>query len=274
MISRDNDTGAAYDVDGASISDTSVCSWRVLDLLGSPLSFPASLLQNVCPHVDLWCCQTEELPSGTLRDTRLLELLSPEERKQHADLRFQPHRELYLATHLLARTVLSQYVDIPPEQWQFWKDRWGKPHISLETKVPRGAGELFFNLSRSGSLAVCGVSHTAPLGVDVEDGARDLDAGELAHYILNPVELSDFLRTPETQRKALLLRYWSLKEAFARAVGLGLTLEPNSISFGGISGGTQPSLRFSGGFGETHLWHFRSLLLFNRYLAAIAIGPA
>lgn len=88
----------------------------------------------------------------------------------------------------------------------------GKPYLE---NYPR----IHFSLSHSGSWAVCAVGD-APLGVDVELPRCTMD---IAKRFFRPEEL------PKTENKDHLLRLWTAKEAFLKAIGTGLTLSPDSF---------------------------------------------
>lgn len=88
----------------------------------------------------------------------------------------------------------------------------GKPYLE---NYPH----IHFSLSHSGSWAVCAVGD-APLGVDVEQPRCTM---EIAKRFFRPDEL------PETEDKDHLLRLWTAKEAFLKAIGTGLTVSPDSF---------------------------------------------
>ena len=88
----------------------------------------------------------------------------------------------------------------------------GKPYLE---NYPH----IHFSLSHSGSWAVCAVGD-APLGVDVEQPRCTM---EIAKRFFRPDEL------PETEDKDFLLRLWTAKEAFVKALGRGLTVPLDSF---------------------------------------------
>ena len=88
----------------------------------------------------------------------------------------------------------------------------GKPYLE---NYPH----IHFSLSHSGSWAVCAVGD-APLGVDVELPRCTMEIGK---RFFRPEEL------PETEDKDHLLRLWTAKEAFLKAIGTGLTVSPDSF---------------------------------------------
>ena len=84
--------------------------------------------------------------------------------------------------------------------------------------------ELHFNLSHSGSLALCALSD-APVGVDIEV-LRPRREG-LAQRILSPEELAWYQNHGEDP--AVLLTLWTRKEALCKKNGTGLTFPVRDI---------------------------------------------
>lgn len=82
-----------------------------------------------------------------------------------------------------------------------------------------------FNISHSGSLAVC-VVDSEPVGVDVE---TIHDYGEaVARYCYQPAEL-DWLSQADDAARAFT-RLWVRKESYIKLTGTGLSREPRSFS--------------------------------------------
>ncbi|WP_281684289.1 4'-phosphopantetheinyl transferase family protein [Thalassobaculum salexigens] len=74
------------------------------------------------------------------------------------------------------------------------------------------------------------------LGVDVENGARKGDLS-IAHSYFAPPEL-DWLRAQgEAERGGAFMTLWTLKEAFIKATGKGLSLELDRFWFADPSSG-------------------------------------
>jgi 4'-phosphopantetheinyl transferase len=102
---------------------------------------------------------------------------------------------------------------------------------------------------------VCLIAQGAEVGVDAEPIDRAEKVAELAPEVLSPLELAQLeaLRGPEKLDRALSL--WTLKEAYLKARGVGLSLPLNKFSFlfGGAEGirleldpymGTEPGSRW------------------------------
>lgn len=108
--------------------------------------------------------------------------------------------------------------NIPPAARVFSKNEWGKPFLK---DLP-----LAFSLSHTGHYAVCAVG-PSPLGVDIES-ARCTMALAWRHF--HPDELSYLQSLPPTSQPEALLRLWTAKEAFLKALGRGLSLPLDCFS--------------------------------------------
>ncbi len=91
---------------------------------------------------------------------------------------------------------------------------------------PRAAGdEVHFNVSHSGRYVACAVAEV-PVGIDIEAEGENLD---LLAAVTMPDERDVFSSTPEREREALFCRMWTAKESYMKAVGLGMSIPPESF---------------------------------------------
>ena len=158
-------------------------------------------------------------------------LLTEDERARLQAFRFERLRHEYLTTRALVRTALSHYHPISPESWRFTLNAYGKPTADADCAMQ-------FNLSNCPELVVCLISHGAEVGVDVEPWARAEEIAEVAHTVFSPLELEQLetLSGPEKGDRGVSL--WTLKEAYIKARGMGVSLPLKKISFvfGGAEG--------------------------------------
>ncbi len=189
--------------------------------------------------VHVWYVRPEQVARPDLLE-RYERLLSAEEQARR--LRFVRPEDAhhYLVSHALVRLTLSRYVAAPPESWQFEANEYGRPHIA----APESGNPLHFNLSHTRGLVACGVSWIGPVGVDVENAERARASVDLAAHYFSPHELAELQRAPVAERAGRFFDYWTLKEAYlkARGVGLSLPLDKFSIHLGGSGplGGVEP----------------------------------
>jgi phosphopantetheinyl transferase len=104
------------------------------------------------------------------------------------------------------RMVLSDYLDADPLALRLATGRWGKPHLV--------GHELHYNLSHTGGLCALAVSDR-PVGIDVEPATRDLRTA--LGRCGSPRERHRLRGRPIAD----VVTVWTVKEAYAKALGLG-----------------------------------------------------
>ncbi len=88
-----------------------------------------------------------------------------------------------------------------------------------------GAGsDLSFNLSHSGHWVLCALARGRRLGVDVEREREGMEYVALAERFFCPREISLLATGPEPETCRLFFKYWTLKEAYLKAEGSGLSI--------------------------------------------------
>jgi 4'-phosphopantetheinyl transferase len=213
------------------------------------LTSKASLRLGV-GQVDVWLTSLHGVCSELQR--ACLQLLSEPERAKWQRFVAEDARLQYLVSRALVRTTLSRYAEVPERAWQFETNRYGRPHVSQ----PQDLRKFRFNLSNTTGLVVCAVAKDCDIGIDVENFARDLDTDALAPNVFAPMELADFSAhgTPGGRRNRFF-SYWTLKEAYIKARGMGLSLPLDSFWF--ELGGPSPLLHVTERCGDQpERWRF------------------
>ena len=102
------------------------------------------------------------------------------------------------------------------------------------------------------------------VGVDVERIDERLDVMANAEGSFSPDEQALLTRAPEDERRALFFRLWTLKEAYAKALGTGLStaFQEFTVRFG--QGG---EARIDG---DTKGWWLSSVKVAEGYAGAVA----
>lgn len=208
---------------------------------------------------------------GEIRDPELLlgydALLTLDEREKVSRYRFEKDRHTSLVTRALVRTVLSRYAEASPGDWRFVANVYGRPEI----QEPREERSLRFNLSHTEGLVVCLVSRDREVGVDVEDRTRGGDLLDIADRFFSPFEVKALRALPPEEQMDRFFFYWTLKESYIKARGMGLALSLSAFSFDLDSPGSgirvffDPSLEDDPG-----RWQFSAMSYGRRH--AIAAG--
>ena len=174
--------------------------------------------------IHVWCAFPDEIQEESLLSTYHT-LMTSEEKVQQQRFHFAKHRHQYLITRALVRTTLSRYTDIKPYDWRFSKNKYGRPEILISQEIP----PLRFNLSHTEGLIVCAVVLKEDIGIDVENITRKGATVEIADRFFSAQEIKD-LHTVTNQHERFF-EYWTLKESYIKARGMGLSLPLDQFSF-------------------------------------------
>jgi 4'-phosphopantetheinyl transferase len=222
-------------------------------------------LQLRAGQVDVWLASVPDVSSTEL-STCLLHL-NESEQAQMRQFVFEDSQLQYLVTRALVRTTLSRYAEVPAHAWQFETNAYGRPHISQ----PQASRDLRFNLSNTSGLVVCAISVDCEIGIDVETIARTIDADELAPSVFAPAELADFRGLRTEDRLNRFFAYWTLKESYIKARGMGLSLPLDAFWF--ELGGTSPRLCVTDRCPDIpERWRFYQYALTGEHMMAVAVA--
>lgn len=192
--------------------------------------------------------------------------LHPLERQRMQHFKFANDRWLYGAARTFLRQTLSLHAPLPPSAWQFNTNPYGKPFITNP-----GYEWLQFNLSHTPGLVACAVSEGQVIGVDVErlHPLDDLEA--LCSSVFAPLETQAVLAAcTQHEREQRFFTYWTLKEAYIKARGLGIPALQQFAFQATRNGGWQlhcsPALQDAG-----HDWHFLSMPIGTEHYLGMAV---
>jgi len=117
---------------------------------------------------------------------------------------------------------------LDPTAWHFEANEYGRPHIANAEGL---AAHLHFNISHTNSLIAVAVSLQGPLGVDTENVSRRLTVAPLADRYFADKEKTDLQTLPEPLQPLRFFQYWTLKESYIKARGMGLSIPLDRFSF-------------------------------------------
>lgn len=192
--------------------------------MGSLLKLkPIKLKPN---EIHLWLAFPDEIQDDNLL-TAYEKLMTRDEYERYERYRFLKDRRLYLITRALVRTTLSRYIDIDPRHWRFSKNQYGRPEIVASGGMPR----IRFNISHTNGLVICGVVLEQDIGVDVENVERSGVAMEIPQKFFSCWEVEDLYSLPTSKMQDRFFHYWTLKESYIKARGMGLYIPLQQFAF-------------------------------------------
>jgi len=207
-----------------------------MDLLGE---------SDVC----VWYCSTTSLGDEAVKLAD--RYLSTEERSRRDRRHFAADRRDFTIAHDLLRRALSQYKEIPPADWRFTTNDHGKP---LLDGIDPQIGTLSFSLSHTRGCVACAITPDAPVGVDVERTDRSPRGNDLADSYFSEDEAAWLRQCSDEIYATRFAELWTLKEAYLKAIGVGLSGPLDSISF---RFDAQVGIDFAGtSIVQPREWHF------------------
>lgn len=216
--------------------------------------------------IDLWLCDPAEVTDQGLL-ARYRALLTDEEEGKRARYLFEKDRHRYLVTRAMIRTLLSQYGKREPARWRFTANRWNKPEIDGR----QNPGNLRFNISHTGGLICCVFTRSLDIGVDVENITRRAETVKIAHRYFSLLEVQALVDHPQTSQRERFFDYWTLKESYIKACGMGLAIALRDFSFIFNRSGTV-DIRFAGSRkDDPGLWNFSTMTAATDFRLSIAI---
>jgi 4'-phosphopantetheinyl transferase len=149
---------------------------------------------------------------------QMAQTLSPEEQLHAERFHFARDRRRYITAHGMMRAILADYLNTMPQQVRFITGEYGKPALAPDQ------GQLSFNLSHSEGLALLACAYGRELGVDIEY-MRPLDDIDLiAAHFFAPAERAVLSQVAPEQKLQAFYACWTRKEAYIKAIGMGLTM--------------------------------------------------
>ncbi|MDX1740564.1 MAG: 4'-phosphopantetheinyl transferase superfamily protein [Rhodothermales bacterium] len=179
----------------------------------------------VAPEVHIWRAR---LDAPDLPQEDLNRLLTEEERDRAGRFRFDVLRRRYTASRAVLRILLSRYLDISAPEIAIVYNAHGKPEL-----LDRGL-ELQFNLTHAADMAVYAFATGRRVGVDIEEMSRDVSFRALAARFFSHDERAVIDSLPDEDVRTAFYECWTRKEAYIKALGLGVThgLDNFSVAIG------------------------------------------
>ncbi len=187
-----------------------------------------------------------DVPTETVEEAR--RLLTRQELTRFEGILVPAARVRRMAARLAIRVLLASYLGMDPREVEIAYGSNGRPELV-------GGHGLSFNLSHTADLAVFAVGRRRTVGVDIETLARRPPSPGLIARTLNPGESARVMRVGGQRRTEAFLRYWTIKEAYAKALGAGLAFDFRDIAVEGNS--ARPRLELADDVAER--WRVRRL---------------
>ena len=189
---------------------------------------PQPMLPPKDNHVHVWLMFHDKLPvPQQLSPSTLLSKQEQMRQQRFATpelrYRFQCRREM------LRRSLTLYRPDIRESDWIFSQNEYGKPQIHNT----QSQNQLYFNLSHTSGLTVLAISKIEECGIDIENTTvrKPNSYLDIADRFFTEPESAQIKHGSAHEQIQRFFDFWTLKEAYIKAVGKGLSLGLDRFQF-------------------------------------------
>jgi 4'-phosphopantetheinyl transferase len=169
------------------------------------------------------------------------------------------------------KVLIGLYLDHAPERVELRSGRFGKPFLVGAIDDP----DLQFSLAHSNHIAVYAFAKDRPIGVDVEEVRALADWEGVVGMCLSAYETEWFSRTSPARKAETFYRLWTIKEAYLKATGTGLSVPPSDIEVRAPSKSEYQFYRIEGEVQPTRSWKIAPFAVSTTFPASLVVadGP-
>lgn len=232
-------------------------------------------------EIHIWFTRTDSM------DVPGEAVLSDSELEKYRSIKHPSNARDYLVAHALLRNVLSKYAGVAVSDLQFEYSEHGKPmlvaaegvpaiefnltHTSATASGQSGSGQSDSGCNDSG-LCACVISTQGLCGIDVENVARQNRIDAVAKRLFAEEECR--VLADSENKAAAFFRYWTLREAYLKAVGTGLSGSSKVFRFEVDAAAEAAVIHHADLPRENRRWRFQLYRLSPNYQLTVALEAA
>ncbi len=205
-------------------------------------------------EIEVVVTRLDETPEAV---AALAQSLCAQERQRAARLRFERDRRRFIVARARLRELLAARLGVRPASVQLACEPNGKPALAQHA----AQAHWRFNVSHCDEVAVYALSRRREVGIDVEAIRSLPGADAIAAQCFTPRESEAYRRLAPRDKPLAFFRCWTRKEAFVKALGVGLSLRLDELDV------------CAGRVGENGAWRLESFSPLPGFIAALASRP-
>lgn len=194
----------------------------------------------------------------------LFSYLSYEEKIRMNRLLRESLKRQYVISHGFLRLLLGKYLAIVPSKIQYNYNKFKKPFCIQDPS-------LYFNMSHSNNYIAYVFSYGYRAGIDIEFIKYIPKIENLFSSIASPQEGFLFEKQNEIDKTYFFYKTWTIKEAFLKALGVGLTYPLSDVETTIIPKERFKVLKFDPNKEILTGWTFIPIKFIPDYLGTVAV---
>ena len=218
-----------------------------------------TFVTSITDDIHIW---SADLNISHIKLLRYYKYLSPLEYNRAKGFKFDKDRRTFIACTGILREILAGYINISPETISFRYNDFGKPFLA------NYCSRLYFNSSRSASVALYIFSGVYEVGIDIEKVRYMNSLNDIVLQFFSDEEITYFKKLSSQEFTREFYKLWTKKEAFVKAIGMGLSFPLNQFQVSVDTGNRYKITQIKGDFSEAVKWSIGSVNTFPEYEAA------
>jgi len=170
----------------------------------------------------------------------------------------------YKVTRGRLRWLIACYQETEPARVRLVDGEYGKPALP--------GGDLRFNVSRSDKVGLLAFTRGRDVGVDIEWVRPVKLQDQLARFSFSEWEYEQYSQVPDTQKPAAFYHCWTQKEAYIKAIGMGLSFPLDAFDVTVNPSNRPQLLRVEGSTQKATQWKMQELASLDSYAAVVIAG--
>lgn len=226
---------------------------------------PANL-QLPIDRVHVWRAQLDEAcaPADTFA-----QILSRRERDRAQRFHFERDRKRFISSHVILHQILGRYFENDPSRLEFFCGPYGKPYVRNQD-----GDTLGFNMAHSRDMVLYAFARTRQIGVDIECVESVPETASIAQTLFSERERAAWRIVSADKQPELFFNWWTLKEAYGKALGYGLTQSLDQFPVLLADTKASAGLTTAEMVDKNVAWSFKMFAPVPGYVAAIVVeGP-
>ncbi len=216
-------------------------------MMSSTWHYPTTFPALGHDEVHIWQVMLD-VPTSLVRT--IGQVLTTDEHKQAKRFRSPQDAVRFIMSRGTLRTIIGCYLEHDPAMLQFHYGPYGKPALAREAD-----NVLRFNVTHSRDRALFAITRGREVGIDLEYIHDDMAYEQIAEHQFTRNEVHTLNAIPSSRmRRETFFRIWTRKEAFLKARGLGLSLNPQTFDVPVTPATLTPLLGTKAGCSEMSRW--------------------
>jgi len=239
-----------------------VLSFFIYSKVGQSVQVITSSLQQLSKdHIDVWTIAPAQLSQVSLN--YLQTLLSADELNKLTQYKNKDAQHTNFVARALCRLVLAHYTQLTASELAFLRNQHGKPELANNQHKVR------FNLSHNNDLIILSLCIKDDIGCDIENPSRKVNVKPLTRRYFSKQEYTELCELENEAQHLRFFEMWTLKEAFVKATGVGISLGLDSFHFDMQSMDNSIRVIFNDNYTlqRNHSWQFHQQHLSDQLLA-------